>query len=108
MVAVLDDLAAQGLQSDERFAEAYVNQRVERGYGPLHIRAELRERGIDGALAARWLDDVDRPWGEILGQVLAGRFGAAPAADRKEVARRARYLERRGFPADLIRRRLFD
>jgi regulatory protein len=105
---VLDDLAAQGLQSDERFVEGYVSQRVGRGYGPLHIRAELRERGIDDALTARWLDDVDHPWSEILGEALAGRFGSEPPSDRKELARQARYLERRGFPADLIRRRLFD
>jgi regulatory protein len=105
---VLDDLTAQGLQSDERFTERYVAQRVERGYGPLRVRAELRERGIDEALIEACLDGDERAWREAMCQVLDQRFASAAGADRRELARRARFLERRGFPGDLIRRQLFD
>ena len=107
MAPLLDDLAARGLQSDERYAEAYVEQRVRRGYGPMRIRAELRERGIGEALIESWLDDDRELWISRLDAVLASRFGA-PARDQRELARQARFLERRGFPGDLIRRRLLD
>ena len=105
--ALLDDLAARGLQSDARYAEQYVAQRAARGYGPARIRAELRERGIDEAVIADWLDERDPVWKERLAEVARKRFGAAGPADFRDRARRARFLEYRGFGAELIRRALF-
>ena len=52
----LSDLNRSGWLSDERFVEAFVRVRSERGYGPVRIRAELRERGIDDELTAVHLD----------------------------------------------------
>jgi regulatory protein len=52
----LSDLNRSGWQSDERFVEAFIRVRGERGYGPVRIRAELRERGIDDELIAMHLD----------------------------------------------------
>ena len=56
--AVLRQLKDEGLQSDERFTEAYVHHRVNAGIGPLKIRYELRQKGIDESLAdailSRW------------------------------------------------------
>ena len=45
------ELMADGLLSDARFAEAFVNSRFQRGSGPQKIRAELRERGIAPSLS---------------------------------------------------------
>jgi len=106
--AVLDALAARGLQSDARYAEQYLAMRVARGYGPVRIRAELRERGVESALIDDWLDERDPAWRERLRAVACKRFGAAAPADYKERARRARFLEQRGFGTELIRRELFD
>jgi regulatory protein len=103
---VLDDLERRGLLSDERFAERYVEQRGCRGYGPLRIRAELAERGIGGELATRWLDDGHHDWSEILADAAAGKFGSGPVSDRRELAKRGRFLEQRGFPIGLVRRYL--
>jgi len=105
--AVLDGLARQGLQSDRRFTETYIESRVRRGNGPLRIRAELRERGIDEALVAEGLEVYAGEWWEALRQVHNSKYGAEPPADRREMARRARFLEYRGFPSDLIARFLF-
>ena len=44
--AVIESLIDEGLQSDDRFAEQFTRSRVEKGYGPIRIRQELRERGI--------------------------------------------------------------
>ncbi|MEN8167789.1 MAG: hypothetical protein ABFR65_09980 [Pseudomonadota bacterium] len=35
------------------------------------------------------------------------KYGAQPPTDRKEMARRARFLEYRGFPGDLMAEFLF-
>lgn len=106
--AVLDDLAGRGLQSDERYTEQYIDLRTRKGYGPTRIRAELTERGIDEALVQDWLDPRDPAWRERLREVARAKFGDHPPADRKEMARRARFLEYRGFSQDHIRRLLLD
>lgn len=104
---MLDDLGRRGLQSDARFAEQYVASRAARGYGPVRIRSELRERGLAEPLIEEHLDERDPAWRERLDAVARKRFGARVAADYAERARRARFLEYRGFGADLIRRALF-
>ena len=95
--SLLDRLAAQRLQSDSRFAEAYVRARAGRGYGPQRIRAELRERGltaelIDHALAAQPAADTPRI-DDIWRRKYAGRL----PADYRERARQMRFLQQRGF-----------
>ena len=106
MEALLEDLAAAGLQSDERFTEVYVGQRMAADYGPLRIRAELRERGIDDALIDRFLPEDPDLWRGRLRDLVRRRLGDGPPPDRRELGRRARFLERRGFPAGWIRREL--
>lgn len=104
---MLDSLAQRRLQSDARYTEQYIEQRAARGYGPLRIRTELRERGIDDTVIAEWLDERDPVWRQRLAEVARKRFGAAGPADFKDRARRARFLEYRGFSAELIGRVLF-
>jgi regulatory protein len=103
---VLDQLEQRALLSDARFVEAYVAQRVRKGYGPLRIRAELSERGIEGGLVARAFEQGAFDWDALLDELIGRRFGDTPAADSTELARRARFLSARGFPADLVGRRV--
>jgi len=103
---VLDDLARDGLQSDERFLESYLRSRVARGYGPMAIRAELRSRGIDDDTLDDAITRSDDYWLAVAEQARARRFGDAEPVDRSDWNRQARFLSRRGFPADLIYRAL--
>jgi len=103
---VLADLEQQGLISDRRFAETYVDQRCRKGFGPLRIRAELAERGIDSGVVADCLDVDESVWCELLADVARRKFGSEPVADRREIAKRGRFLEQRGFPVGLIRQYL--
>ncbi len=104
---VLNDLERRGLLSDRRFTEHYVAMRMRRGYGPLRIRAELRERGIDGELAESHLDLGQEDWLTQLREVAAQHFGQEAAANQKEQAKRARFLQYRGFPESLVRHYLW-
>ena len=95
----LDKLAAEGSQSDERFAEAYVESR-RRKFGERKIAAELRERGVAGATVAAAMDGGGERERAI--EQLAKKFPEA-STDRKEYARRWRFLASRGFSSDAIR-----
>jgi regulatory protein len=101
---VLDGLEQRGLLSDARFVENYIAQRSRKGYGPLRIRAELAERGVAGEVVTAWLDQAPIDWAEQLDEVAARKFGDQSAGDARELARRGRFLEQRGFPISLVRR----
>ena len=97
-------LAREGLQSDERFTELFVEQRIARGDGPLKIRAALDERGIAGARIDAALEVYADEWPSLARDALAHRFGGDRPATRRERARRARFLQSRGFPASIVAR----
>lgn len=104
--AVLERLTADGMLSDGRFVEAYVRSRIERGQGPIKIRAGLVERGVSGGLVEEALDFESGFWNARAQAVQARRFGNEPPADGSEWARRARFLWARGFPSDVVYRTL--
>ncbi|RME35179.1 MAG: regulatory protein RecX [Gammaproteobacteria bacterium] len=95
--AVLDELEAERLLSDERFVEAFIRSRRERGQGPLKIAEELRRRGVDGELLARHLEQDDPSWIDIAASARERRFGASHPADQRDKARQLRFLAGRGF-----------
>jgi regulatory protein len=100
---VLASLAAERLQSDERFAEAYVYFRSSRGRGPVRIRAELRERGIGDELISRYLSMTGNEWQVRAAAERQKRFGDELPQEWKERSRQARFLQNRGFSSEQIR-----
>jgi len=94
---VLRDLSTEGLQSDERFTEAFISSRRQRGSGPIRIAMELQQRGVSEALIECYLDEQDSHWHRAAVKVREKRFGRLPPADFKERARQMRFLQYRGF-----------
>jgi len=101
--AALYKLSQEGLLSDERFTEAFVNYRRQRGSGPFKINAELRKKGVSDAMIARFLDERDSSWLDIAREVRDKKFGVALPSDIKEKARQARFLQQRGFTHEQTR-----
>jgi regulatory protein len=101
-----DDAVAQlvddGLQSDTRFAEAFVRSRIGQGKGPARIRAELREHGVSDGVIDTALSEAGQDWFELAIDVRFKKFGAERPADFKEKARQMRFLQSRGFDSDQI------
>jgi len=93
----LDRLQEQGLLSDERFCEAYVYSRSQRGYGPVRLREELRQRGVAERLIDEVLRDGAWDWAALAQMAFAKRFPEGPASDLKERARQQRFMQYRGF-----------
>jgi regulatory protein len=100
---VLDFLVSKKVLSNERFAEVRANW-LARKYGAAKIRDDLRSKGIPEELAARAAPAADEV--EKAKAILARKY-RAPAATREEQARRARFLQGRGFSGDVIRRLVF-
>jgi len=103
--AVIERMGELGLQSDTRYAEAFVRGKAGR-FGASRLRSELARRGIDRdlideAIAGECVEsEADRARA-----VLRGRF-TEPPADAREWARQARFLQTRGFASELIRKLL--
>lgn len=97
------ELAARGLLSDRRFADAYARSRYERGFGPVRIRAELQERGVAGDLVSEILTELRGDWVASAVRQRHKRFGAVLPGDARERARQTRFLQQRGFSSEQIR-----
>lgn len=101
--ALLDDLNARGLLSDERYVEMRMNARGAR-FGNTRLAYELRTQGVseelvDAALAAND-DELTRAR-----QVWQRKYGEeSTAPDAAGRARQQRFLMSRGFSGETIRR----
>jgi regulatory protein len=102
----LDRLEQDGLLSDERFVESFVNYRYNSGKGPLRILQELKQKGIDQELIDAYVDPKEEHWRECAQQVLQKKFGADKASSPAEKAKRARFLQYRGFTSEQVFRLL--
>lgn len=99
---LLQTLAEQGLQSDRCFADNYCRARMNKGYGPLRIAAELQQRGIVQELIEQCLSAVETNWLQQAICVQRKRFGKKIPVDFHERARQMRFLQYRGFSSEHI------
>ena len=96
-------LTDQDLLNDERFTEAFINQRISRGSGPLKIRAELRQKGVSDDMIEAFLNEHDVLWQESALEVRIKKYGSERPADLKETARQTRFIQSRGFSSEQTR-----
>ena len=99
--AAIEGIAAEGWQSDARYAEMLVRTRVAGGYGPVRIEAELEQAGLPGEAIRAALDESGVDWREQAREAHAKKFGALPATSA-ERAKQWRFLAGRGFDASQI------
>ena len=55
----IEQLKQEGLINHQRFAEQYIHSRSIKGYGPLRIKQELKNKGIDSDVSGPLIDDID-------------------------------------------------
>lgn len=99
----LDRLQEEGLQSDERFTEAFLRSRIYRGHGLTRIRMDIRQKGIKDDLFNAAIEVTDTDWFTLAREVAERKFGLTPAVEQKDKARRMRFLQYRGFNFDQIK-----
>ena len=94
---VMAQLRAQGLQSDARFVENFINSRRERGKGPTRIQLELQQHQIAADIIQAQLEPRASIWRDYAEKARRKKFGAAIPADYPARMRQAKFLEYRGF-----------
>ena len=108
VTSTLDRLGDENLQSDARFAEAFVASRHRQGKGPTRIRAELNQRGLTQAEVDAAIRDAPFDWFALARRVRLQKFGDGEPADFAERARQLRFLTYRGFDAEQSRAAFAD
>lgn len=100
---VIERLIEDGLQSDERFAEAFTKMRLRQGKGSTVVGFELKQKGISPQLIGVYVQSSDTQWQESLSQLIHRRFAGQIADEPREKAKQLRFLQSRGFTLDQIR-----
>ncbi|MGQ0502194.1 MAG: regulatory protein RecX [Panacagrimonas sp.] len=99
---VVESLTEAGWQSDARFAETLARSRANQGYGPLRIRAELKEARVPDEQIRAAFAALDCDFAAEATRVRTRRFGAVP--DRgPEWQKQYRFLATRGFDSEQIK-----
>jgi len=98
----IQKLTEERLQSDDRFAEAFVQSRINQGKGPVRIRLDLKQRGIGDAVIEMAIDESAADWHGLASEVRRRKFGDAAPADFKAKAKQMRFLQYRGFEQDQV------
>lgn len=103
---VVTEVLEQGWLDEQRYAEAFVRSRVERGQGPLRLRSEMQQRGVPEELIDQAVEiyrqERQLDWREFAAQVRRRRFGEQLPQQRREMQRQAQFLQRRGFTMEQI------
>ncbi len=102
IATALDELAAKGLLSEERTAEAVLNGQGRR-HGVRRLKQTLQHKGLAPALVASTLQQARATEYERALAVWRRRFGEPPA-DATERAKQMRFLAGRGFEGEVIQR----
>ena len=96
-------LTDEGLQSDRRFAEAFVQSRINQGKGPVRIRLDLGQKGLIEGIIEDVIEEAPVDWFELAREVRLRKFGGEFPTDFKAKAKQMRFLQYRGFEQDHVR-----
>lgn len=102
VAATVEKLTGEGLQDDRRCIDNFTQSRINQGKGPVRIRLELGERGLDAGLIDEVLEEVVQDWFELARQIRLKKFGSELPQEFKAKARQMRFLQYRGFESSHI------
>ncbi|CAI8967763.1 Regulatory protein RecX [Pseudomonas sp. IT-P12] len=102
----LDRLTEEGLLSESRYLESFVSYRARSGYGPLRIREELSQRGLQRSDIELALRESGINWQEQLEDTWRRKFSGHIPIDARERAKQGRFLSYRGYSMEMISRLL--
>lgn len=99
---ILEKLQEQHFLDDNRVLTLLVQSYIRKGYGPLRIKQELRQKGFLSPLIDAEMEHIDIDWFELAVEVRNKKFGDDIPTDFKEKNKQIRYLQYRGFSGDMI------
>lgn len=99
---VLERLSEQHFLDDDRVAGLLIQGYLRKGYGPLRIKQEMRQKGFTETVVEKHFATLDVDWFEKAALVRSKKFGDDLPHDFKEKSKQIRYLQYRGFFGDMI------
>jgi regulatory protein len=96
----LDLLVKDGLQSDKRFATAFVRSRIARFQGLARIRQELNRFDLDAGLIESLFADLEEDWQQLAFEALTKKYRDHQLSDRKARDKARQFLYRRGYSSE--------
>jgi len=99
---ILNWLIEMELQSDSRFAQMYLRSKALSGYGPVRIKLELKQKGINEYLIESTFDELAFEWPEEVDRLILKKVKDTSLEDMKLKNKVMGYLQRRGYTLDQI------
>ena len=100
VLKLVDELAKENYQSDQRVAEIMLSSQKRKGKGPNRIKLALKSKKIDASLIQEELKETD--WNEQAYQLKVKKYGTQVEKEPKLKAKQIRFLMYRGFEMDAI------
>jgi len=97
---LVEELAQQNYQSDQRVAELTLASQIRKGKGLQRIKQALKAKQLDAELITEELQEVD--WLDQAYQLKVKKFGEEVETDPKIKAKQVRFLQYRGFDMGVI------
>ena len=95
LIQSIKDMEQDGLLSDERFAESYFQSRKRRGFGPLRIKNELIQRGVQENLF--YSSDETTDWSHYALEALKKKMNGKRPKETKDILKLKSFLNYRWF-----------
>lgn len=100
---VLDRMAEHNWQNDKRYAECFIRQRIGTGFGPLRIRYELQQRGVDNINMDALAEEQTGGWQDKLLELYKKKYDESLNLTSAEWLKRSRFLQQRGYSGEMIK-----
>ncbi|HCH51464.1 MAG TPA: regulatory protein RecX [Proteus sp.] len=99
---VMERLLESQYLDDSRTVYTFFRSYLNKSYGPLRIRQELRVKGFPSEIIERVLEETDTDWYELCKELKERKFGTNKPKDFKEKGKQIRYLQYRGFTSEYM------
>ena len=106
---VIEQLIKDNLLNENRFIESYIRGKRRKGIGPVRLKHELAQKGIESDLISDYLSDIsNEEWLHEINTQRIKKYGSQLPSDKKEIIKQSRFLYQRGYPVDLINQVLYS
>lgn len=100
VIELVEELARENYQSDQRVAEMTMRSQIRQGKGPNRIKLALRSKKLNKDLVQEDLREID--WYQQAYELKVKKYGTEVSKDPKIKAKQIRFLQYRGFEMDAI------
>lgn len=101
---VLQECEEHNWQNNERFTEMYIRSKVNRGFGLVKIKCDLKERGVDDSLIIQIDEFTEEHWQDSISRLWQKKYGSCSAKQVIPREKQMRFFLSRGFTLDQIRK----